>query len=252
MLFRDRKIEGIGGLLKVLDDRAKDGSLVWFRGQSDLAWQLVPGLGRHGGDMAEAEKLLIKRFKQNAIPHLSSKPNTEWEWLFLMQHHRLKTRLLDWTESPLVGLFFAVDDTDTSSKGKDAALWCIDPVALNHHAGISFEHGLEIPAFDQDNILDNYLPSRLRGETTSHMKPIAAIAPRNSPRIAAQLGTFTISHRDFIPIEDVDDKKHVWRIIIPSHAKPKILKELEHLRHTRLTVFPELDNVAHEAQRILS
>lgn len=250
MRFRDREIEGIGGLLEVLDDQAKDGSLVWFRGQSDLAWKLVPGLGRHGRDMVEAENLLIKRFKQNAIPHLSSKPNTEWEWLFLMQHHRLKTRLLDWTESPLVGLFFAV--TDTSSKGKDAALWCIDPVALNHHSNIPVDHSLEIPAFDHDDVLNNYLPTTLGKEKISRLKPIAAIAPRNSPRIAAQLGTFTISHRDFIPIEDVDDKKHVWRIIIPSHAKPKILKELEHLRHTRLTVFPELDNVAHEAQRMLS
>ena len=249
MRFRDRRIRKIGDLLKVLDDQLDSNSLVWFRGQSDSAWNLIPGLGRRDAKPV-AESTLIKRFKQNAVPHLQSKPSTEWEWLFLMQHHRLRTRLLDWTESPLVGLFFAVDDPGFDQK--DATLWCIDPVALNHNANIRFTHNLEIPAFDHDNILDNYLPTTIARETQSSLPPIAAIASRNSSRIAAQLGTFTISHRDFTPIEEVGDRKHAWRIDIPAAAKPMLVKELKYLKHTRLTLFPELDSVANEAQEMLS
>ncbi|MET0026036.1 MAG: FRG domain-containing protein [Candidatus Thiodiazotropha sp.] len=246
MRFRDRRINKIGDLLKVLNDQISDDSIVWYRGQSDLSWQLVPGLGRPGVD-PNAEMPLIKRFKQNAVPHITTKPSTEWEWLFLMQHHRLRTRLLDWTESPLAGLYFAV----SGSPSEDAALWCVDPVSLNKNANISFSHSLEIPAFDHDEILKNYLPTTIASETTSDLPPIAAIASRNSPRIAAQLGTFTISHRNFSPIEDVGDKKHIWRIVIPADAKPQITNELRHLRYTRLTLFPELDSVADDAQELL-
>lgn len=248
MRFKDRKIRKIGDLLRVLGDQLADDAMIWFRGQSDSSWQLIPGLARSAA-APNAEMALIKRFKQNAVPHLPTKPSSEWEWewLFLMQHYRLRTRLLDWTESPLAGLFFAVNGLSS----QDAALWCLDPVALNKHANINFSHSLEIPAFDHDEILKNYLPSTIASETTSDLPPIAAIASRNSPRIAAQLGTFTISHRKFPPIEDVGDKNHVWRMIIPSDAKDHLLRELKHLRYSKLTLFPELDSVAEDAQEFL-
>ena len=249
MRFRTRIIRRIGDLLRVLDRQLADNSLVWFRGQGDSTWKLVPGLGRENV-APEAESTLIKRFKQNALPHVEAKPSTEWEWLILMQHHRLKTRLLDWTESPLVALFFAVHDEISGLQ--DATLWCIDPIALNRHANVDFEHTLEIPAFDHDQILDIYSPTRVAQETQSYLPPIAAIAFRNSTRIAAQLGTFPISHRDFTPIEEIGDRNHIWRIAIPANAKSTIARELRHLGYTRLTLFPELDSVADEAQEVLS
>ena len=232
----------------MLEKQLDENAVVWFRGHSNSEWKLVPGLGRQDATPT-AEATLIKRFKQNAVPHLVVKPSTEWEWLILMQHHRLTTRLLDWTESPLVGLFFAVENS--SSERKDATLWCLDPIALNNHANINFDHYLEIPAFDHDDILDNYRPTNMALETQSTLPPIAAIASRNSSRITAQLGTFTVSHRDFTPIEDIGDKRHTWRINIPADAKPAIMRELNYLKHTRLTLFPELDTVAEEAQEML-
>lgn len=219
---------------------------MWFRGQSSSKWGLNPSLARES-KTAKAEAALIKRFKQNAMPHLDRRPASEWEWLFLMQHYRLPTRLLDWSESPLAALFFAANGSGTGQ----AALWCLDPVALNSHAGIRFGHSVEVPAFDHDNVLDNYLPSRIASETTSELNPIAAIAQRNSPRIAAQLGTFTITHRTHSKIEDIADAKHVWRYLIPGNKRKTVIKELAHLRITQLTLFPELDSVAAEAKDVV-
>jgi hypothetical protein len=164
-----------------------------------------------------------------------------------MQHHRVPTRLLDWSESPLVALYFAVEGLDNI----DGALWCLNPVALNAHASVSFQFALEVPAFGYDQLMNNYLPTNIASETTSQLSPIAAIGPRNSPRIAAQLGVFTITHRTHVSIEDVGNQRHIWRYIIPSSAKVRLRKELAALRYTRLTLFPELDSVALTAREIL-
>lgn len=247
MRHEDRKITGVNELVAALAEQAESGQLVWFRGQGDSGWKLSPSLARKK-KLLEAEAALIKRFKQNAVPHLPNRPDSEWEWLFLMQHYRLPTRLLDWTESPLAALYFAVEES--KHKKKEAALWCLDPVALNRAAGVSFKFAVEIPAFDHDQILDSYQPSVI-AQGPASQGPLAAIAQRNSPRITAQMGTFTITHKEHHPIEDVGGSNHVWRLLIPPESKSQILDELATLRVTRLSLFPELDQVAATAMEVV-
>lgn len=246
MRFPDKKVKSVADLLSHLKDQTGPGKPVWFRGQTKRSWPLVPSLGRKT-KTAQAEATLIKAFKQNALPFLTSPPRSEWEWMFVMQHHRLPTRLLDWTESPLTALFFAVEQ----NLRDDGAVWCLDPIALNKHANINFSFDAEVPAFDHDGVLESYLPSRIAKETTSDLHPIAAIATRNSPRIAAQLGTFTITHRTHGSVEKVGDSKHVWRLVVPANRKSLIKDELALLKYSRLTLFPELDQVASHAVDLL-
>ncbi len=234
-------------MLSALKHQTKPRRILWFRGQARQVWKLVPSLARDAAHL-QAENALIKRFMQNAAPHLDTQPREEWEWIFLMQHHRAFTRLLDWSESPLAALYFAVHEEE--HLGASGAVWCLDPVALNREAKLKFEFEPEIPAFGRDKVLESYLPSRVR-ENPAELYPVAIVGPRNTPRMAAQLGTFTINHRLHTPIEDIGEGKHVWRWIVPGAAKGKILKELAVLGISALTLFPELDRVADLTREIL-
>lgn len=247
MRFRDRTIRSVGQLLTALKQQADPKQLIWFRGHGKTSWQLIPTLARTPRHL-KAENALIKRFMQNATPHIAVPPRDEWEWMFLMQHHRAYTRLLDWSESPLAALYFAVSNRALGQA--NGAVWCLDPIALNKAANLKFEFESEIPAFGRDKVLESYLPSRVQ-ENPSELFPVAIVGPRNTPRMAAQLGTFTVNHRLHQPIESLGDRKHVWRWIVPAAAKKHLLEELAHLGISALTLFPELDRVADLSKELL-
>lgn len=212
---------------------------IWYRGQSFSEWKLEPKLLRD--EIAQSESYLLNKFKQNASYILDKTPRSDFEWLFLMQHYGMPTRLLDWTESPLVALYFSVQ----SNPDKNGSLWVLLPTELNKKSNYRPDFEFEIPAFD-DVHLSNYLPETIASEHKSKLFPMAAIAVRNSARMQAQLGVFTISHRENIYIETVGDetvKTHIWRLIIPSNAKRNIYNELLLLGYSRFQLFPELESL---------
>ena len=88
-----------------------------FRGVKDAKYQLVPKIGRIPRlfDVDKnLEQNIFTLFKQGAVPYLNPKPVDNWEWLALAQHHGVPTRLLDWTENPLVAAFFAVEGSSST------------------------------------------------------------------------------------------------------------------------------------------
>jgi FRG domain-containing protein len=247
MKFEDKEIKSVAELLEAL----KQNNIldpVWFRGNANISWKLIPSVAR-GKNAVDAEFTLMKRFKQNAMPFLINRPLTDWDWLFLMQHHGVPTRLLDWTESPLIGLYFAVFDNKHARK--DGALWCLLPKVLNQHANYTPGHVRELPFFGVDIFLDNYLPAKISQERTSSLNPVAAMSERESRRLYAQLGVFTITHRKPTPIEEIGDQNHIWRFVIPARSKKEIHKELTFLSINKLALFPELPSVAEVAKEIL-
>jgi hypothetical protein len=178
MRHADRQINTIGELVEHLrEDLNAYAGPVWFRGQGVSAWYLEPKLLRGAAGLSETH--FINRFKQKASFLLDKAPLGEFDWLFLMQHYGMLTRLLDWSESPLVGLYFAVEEED--HHGEDGALWCLMPTILNSKSNYrpAYEH--EVPSFD-DEYMQNYQPGTIAREQRSSLYPNSAILRLNSER----------------------------------------------------------------------
>ena len=241
MRYDDAEIHTVGELIDHLNHHIGEyEGPIWYRGQASAQWRLEPKLLRTAPVPSESH--LLNRFKQNAALLVSHQPRNDFDWLFLMQHYSVSTRLLDWSESPLAALYFAL----ISHEDEEGALWVLLPTVLNQKSNYrpDFEH--EVPSFE-DAHLQNYLPATIAGEHSSKLYPIAAIAPRNSTRMQAQQGVFTISHRENTYIEDVGAegaaRDHIWRYLIPSDSKSTLQKELRLLGYTRFQLFPELESL---------
>lgn len=225
---------------KLVTDVQECGQPVWFRGQASKDWKLVPSIERTPSISPELN--LIKKFKQSATILLNPQPAKLIDWLFIMQHHGAPTRLLDWTESPLVASYFAVDEVKDGIS-KDGVIWALLPVELNKIANISPDYSFDIPSFAEDRVTDNYSPENFAGESTSNLSPLAIMAPRNSVRMQFQLSVFTINHRNNTPIENISDKRHVWRYIIPEADKAGFKNDLKCIGLGRFQLFPELQSI---------
>ena len=266
----DRPVESVADLLgKLRDDEftlATQGlhtgaAPVWYRGLPNSTYELLPSMYHPDKFLdGKLEWFIMNRFKQNAHQFLETRPQGEWEWLFLMRHYGLPSRLLDWTESPLVALFFAIHKLDASNRSTvsietDGALWCLLPTELNRLPNIP--DSVEIPMFSDEDarqhsddlVVDNFRPSRIdpdlfesaprarRPREWSGVSPLAGIAIRTSRRIQAQQGVFTIHHATPMPIESVRDSAHAWRYIIPKGKKQDLADELRRLGIYALSVF---------------
>lgn len=211
----------------------------WYRGHASDGWFLSASVFR-SVNRTSNEVVMLKRFIQEARRHLREVPTDLWELTFLAQHNEVPTRVLDWSESPLVGLYFAClnhqDDPNDPKTLRPGRLWILKPTVLNTKQGFAFK-GRDIPMFGLDDVLDKYSPF---GGSQHQEKAIAALAPRNFTRINAQWGTFTISTRGD-PLELLPDKdEFLTSLQIPVAAKDGLRQQLAQLGLSDRTIFMDL------------
>jgi hypothetical protein len=199
-----------------------------FRGQSQ-DYPLLPKLARtynedrFDGDFFETEKAMLYEFERQAAIYTSA-AMTEWELMSLAQHYGMATRLLDWTENPLLAMWFAVSKP---AKDKKPAVVCV----LNP---------------EDDDFLDVKA-----GVTVSEIKRTKILIPRHSnARVRVQAGLFTvhfIGERDqkFTPLaSNKHFKKKLDKFIVPAENFAAIRRDLDRCGINSGTMFPDLSGLA--------
>jgi hypothetical protein len=201
--------------------------------------------------LVAAERYLLTTFQRRAHHYISDPPAKDdyLEWLALLQHYGAPTRLLDWTKSPYVALFFALDQP--RELDKNCALWAIDLQWCKQQARQQITATGRIKMPDPDESLGR--PETFR-EVFFPELPIQFVAPlqpfRMNERLTIQQGLFLcpgdlqMSFEDNLLKFTLDFASHVHKIVIPNKLREEILMRLNKMNINRASLFPGIDGFA--------
>ncbi|MGO4704041.1 FRG domain-containing protein [Dyella sp. 2RAB6] len=204
-----------------------------FRGHRDATWGLKPGIARYTRNSAEMECDMLEEFKRRSIPYLESSVDLhDADWLAIAQHHKMPTRLLDWTGSALTALWFAINQQaeaspDRTRPAQPAAVWILEYKKT-------------------DLITEKERNNPLTITRTALFKPRHV-----TRRIAAQDGWFS-AHRAhdgkdvrFVSLETNQEfKRRLHYVTIPADAFGPMRLQLKIAGVTGAALFPDLDGIA--------
>ena len=235
----------IGSLLNavIVATRHFDNRTLWWRGQASIGWKIHPSLYHNGMAAKEANMVLrffnYARVRHREVPDANDGP----AWLFLMQHYGLPTRLLDWTQSPLIAAHFAVREPEFLEQ--DGVVWGLQPTLLNKdqtESEVIFGVGNQRvrPIFDD----------AWKSTPSEHgkAKVLAITAQHVDVRQMVQSSEFTV-HATPHPIEELQNAdRFVVQVKIPSAAKRGMQQALNLLHIKDSYLFPDLEHLARELQ----
>lgn len=249
------KITSVAGLLEVLEVSRSilDRRDPWYRGQACFDWTLLPHVYRifetddtdqvseqqRHSIVRDRERKLYRRFRDRAralnqdCPH----DDDETEWLPFMRHYQLPTRLLDWTESPLVAAYFAV--RESKYEEEEGAFWVLDPCSLNDS-----QIGVPLPLGAEDEHIWQIMQGVTEEEFGGAKDALAVTLPELFIRMAVQRTCYTI-HKPIIDLTLLTKAdEFLVKYSIPAKYKRRIKEDLAKLAVTRVALFPDLDNLA--------
>jgi hypothetical protein len=217
----------------------------WYRGAKAPTYSLLPKLFRDPSLKAR-EGYISVEFRRRARPNLQA-IQTPFEWLCAMQHYGFPTRLLDWSESLAVALYFTIRPV-----GIDLAaptIWVLNPFELRSFAGTKIASP-KIPIATDLEVISNadiaFEDEVDKTEKTTSRYPLPVIPDFLFNRLATQNGAFTIHGTDDRALEEVIPKSK-RKMLLKFVARPNKIKEiwtcLDLIIPSSDAVFPDLEGI---------
>ena len=266
-MIEEREIkdwQDFSSLAEKLSSGGPEGPII-FRGQPDTEWHLTPSLTRmlkdNGLDQDQGlfvERKALESFRRQA--HLAAEFCKDlaltdsllcWE---IMQHYNAPTRLLDWSKSPYVALYYSVEDLSE----KNGALFSFDAGHLDWKKTVRLENaGIDCVPHDFQQL-------RKSMNNKEYEKTIMVVScPKPTDRMVAQQSSLTVctellSDHDVFADNVVFSGVHggegcsiVKKYIIPSKLKPKFLANLEMMNITANALFPGIDGLGRSIKEMI-
>lgn len=219
-----------------------------FRGQHGTQWPLVSTLTRRMQTYCPDPKLwplrearAMRIFRRKAHMHLqdSSALDDELRCLAMMQHHGAATRLLDFTKSPFVAAFFALE----SALG-EVCVYALNTPALWHLT----------PRFDRSltrHQIDPRSPGNFDRYFAGNQLPVLWFGEPSQMdrRLAAQSGLFVVpgvldQSLDQILAHYGHTGELLHQFILSPRMRAEAMQALYRMNITYATLFPDLDGLA--------
>jgi hypothetical protein len=252
--MRETTISSIADYVDFIQTIREEG-FVFYRGQNSFVRQkLLPSLLREDYDTNNriygnrCDKLFMNTFKSRAIACINFVPQNDWEWMSTAQHYGLPTRLLDWSQSSLAALFFAVEKETFNyvEEIDNPVIWCLNPVALNEKVRFIDDYNVIPNIIEENASLQRGLKEKYGIGTylEAPVYPVAIVCPTSNGRINAQKGTFTLFPLNARPLEDMECADEILcKVIIDRNNKTEIKKQLFEIGITYSNIYPELEYV---------
>jgi hypothetical protein len=262
-----------------------------FRGLGDSKYRLEPTIEREARNKSltwrALEMLVEPEFKSQARMHLAPNllpdPQDQLSWLALMQHYSVPTRLLDFTFSPFVALYFAVRGQKDDGAASHVRLWAVDTVAIRERflfvaaralskarkrAGevskparpvsvhpddfYTIADSLASEAEERQMLVEKSLKATgtFRGELNRSGCVAVAAPPFANPRLASQQGAFLVNCAEDLTFGEslnrMMNSTTGWcrRFDIVIDASPEIEKHLFQMNIHEQSLFPDMFGLA--------
>ncbi len=223
-------------------------SLILFRGQEDYNWDLQPGLGRNTlgikkEELPIIESMLLEEFRRRAITFLPVYFNIDsiLEWYALAQHCGLPTRLLDWSENPLIALYFAFSKEYYNAKFR--ALWILKSSVELLPLSDNLLQSNHIKIFKPNQSVKRIINQSGWFSVHNMYKTIQGIVIEDE---CGNKHTDQIEQGEFIPLNrDQIFIDCLYKIEIPNtlELRKEILCRLDRLGINQYSIFPDLDGL---------
>jgi hypothetical protein len=219
-----------------------------FRGERNASWRLLSSLARRlaqtGIDRAtwpQREERAIRIFRRKAHVYLPDRTvlRDQLRCLAMMQHHGAPTRLLDFTKSPFVAAFFALEQA-----AGDAAVYALNTPTLWSMAP-RFDSSLTRDAVDprEPGNFDRYFaPNR-------HALVWFGEPSEMDRRLVAQSGLLVVPGMVQVPLDELlqsydSAEPLLEKVVLASALRAQALHELYRMNITQATLFPDLEGLA--------
>ena len=219
-----------------------------FRGQLSTHWPLVSTLTRRLQTFCPDPRLwplrearAMRIFRRKAHIHLqdASALDDELRCMALMQHHGAATRLLDFTKSPFVAAFFALE-----SARADVSVFALNTPALWNLT----------PAFDSSltrHQIDPRIPGNFERYFARNTLPVLWFGEPSQMdrRLAAQSGLFVVPGVLDKSLDEIlqgygGTEELLHQFILSPEMRAEAMHALYRMNVTYATLFPDLDGLA--------